>query len=79
MNSPDRRSVKGSRHFQHGSQGHVIVFGDDQSAFDKLGQPTAYLQGNGMTADEGPGTQYRLIVNLWSEASSGGDDKPLTA
>ncbi len=39
-------------HFQHSSNGHVMVFGDDQSAFGKLGQPTAYLQDNGMTADE---------------------------
>jgi type VI secretion system secreted protein VgrG len=39
-------------HFQHSAKGHVIVFGDDQSAFGKLGQPTAYLQDNGMTADE---------------------------
>ncbi|SFI09764.1 type VI secretion system secreted protein VgrG [Pseudomonas guineae] len=39
-------------HFQHSTQGHVLVFGDDQSAFGKLGQPTAYLQDNGMTADE---------------------------
>jgi len=39
-------------HFQHNQQGHVLVFGDDQSAFGKLGQPTAYLQDNGMTADE---------------------------
>ena len=39
-------------HFQHSAQGHVLVFGDDQSAFGKLGQPTAYLQDTGMTADE---------------------------
>jgi type VI secretion system secreted protein VgrG len=39
-------------HFQHSQQGHVLIFGDDQSAFGKLGQPTAYLQDNGMTADE---------------------------
>ncbi len=39
-------------HFQHREQGHVLVFGDDQSTFGKLGQPTAYLQDNGMTADE---------------------------
>ncbi|MDX1725010.1 MAG: type VI secretion system tip protein TssI/VgrG [Pseudomonas sp.] len=37
-------------HFQHSQQGHVLIFGDDQSAFGKLGQPTAYLQDNGMTA-----------------------------
>ena len=39
-------------HFQHSPQGHVLVFGDEQSAFGKLGQPTAYLQDNGMVADE---------------------------
>ncbi|MHA6491899.1 type VI secretion system Vgr family protein [Pseudomonas borbori] len=39
-------------HFQHSEQGHVLIFGDDQTAFGKLGQPTAYLQDNGMTADE---------------------------
>ena len=39
-------------HFSHSRQGHVLIFGDDQSAFGKLGQPTAYLQDNGMTADE---------------------------
>ena len=38
--------------FQHSTQDHVLVFGDDQSAFGKLGQPTAYLQDNGMTSDE---------------------------
>ncbi len=39
-------------HFEHGSRGHVLVFGDDQSAFARLGRPTAYLQDSGMTADE---------------------------
>ena len=39
-------------HFRHSTDGHVLVFGDEQSAFAKLGQPTAYLQDNGMTADE---------------------------
>jgi len=39
-------------HFQHGASGHVLVFGDDQTVFPRLGQPTAYLQDNGMTADE---------------------------
>src|SRR5690606_13021587 len=39
-------------HFQHGPDGHVLVFGDEQSAFAKLGQPTPYIQDSGMTADD---------------------------
>ncbi|MCF6752691.1 type VI secretion system tip protein VgrG [Pseudomonas stutzeri] len=39
-------------HFEHSTAGHVLVFGDDQTSFARLGQPTAYLQDNGMTADE---------------------------
>lgn len=39
-------------HFEHSEQGHLLVFGDDQTSFARLGRPTAYLQGNGMTADE---------------------------
>ncbi|AZC72774.1 type VI secretion system tip protein VgrG [Pseudomonas chlororaphis] len=39
-------------HFQHSPQGHLLVFGDDQTVFPKLGQPTAYIQGSGMVADE---------------------------
>ncbi|MEL7560774.1 type VI secretion system tip protein TssI/VgrG [Stutzerimonas chloritidismutans] len=39
-------------HFEHSQQGHVLVFGDDQTSFPKLGQPTAYLQDSGLVADE---------------------------
>ena len=39
-------------HFEHSTAGHALVFGDDQTSFARLGQPTAYLQDNGMTADE---------------------------
>ncbi|MBP5959309.1 type VI secretion system tip protein VgrG [Pseudomonas anatoliensis] len=39
-------------HFQHSDKGHLLVFGDDQTVFQKLGQPTAYVQGSGMVADE---------------------------
>ncbi|CAI8906404.1 MULTISPECIES: type VI secretion system tip protein TssI/VgrG [Pseudomonas] len=31
-------------HFQHSAQGHVLVFGDDQAAFPRIGQPTANLR-----------------------------------
>ncbi|WP_394560102.1 type VI secretion system tip protein TssI/VgrG [Aquipseudomonas alcaligenes] len=39
-------------HFEHSAKGHVLVFGDDQTGFPKLGQPTAYVQDSGMVADE---------------------------
>ena len=39
-------------HFQHSTRGHVLVFGDDQTVFPRLGQPTAYIQGSGLVADE---------------------------
>ncbi|WP_447891238.1 type VI secretion system Vgr family protein [Pseudomonas hormoni] len=39
-------------HFQHSAKAHLLVFGDDQTVFPKLGQPTAYVQGSGMVADE---------------------------
>ena len=39
-------------HFQHTPQGHVLVFGDDQTVFPQLAKPTAYVQGSGMVADE---------------------------
>jgi type VI secretion system secreted protein VgrG len=38
-------------HFQHSEQGHVLVFGDDQTTFPKLA-PTAYQQDSGMVADD---------------------------
>ena len=39
-------------HFQHSSEAHVLVFGDDQTVFHKLGRPTAYLPDSGMVATE---------------------------
>ncbi|WP_347902743.1 type VI secretion system tip protein TssI/VgrG [Pseudomonas purpurea] len=39
-------------HFQHSKKSHLLMFGDDQTVFPKLGQPTAYVQGSGMVADE---------------------------
>jgi len=37
-------------HFQHSPQGHLLVFGDDQTVFPKLPEPTLYLPGSGMSA-----------------------------
>ncbi|SIS14830.1 type VI secretion system secreted protein VgrG, partial [Aquipseudomonas alcaligenes] len=38
-------------HFQHGPDGHVLVFGDNQTGFTKL-PTTAYQQDSGLVADE---------------------------
>ncbi|QLC73194.1 type VI secretion system tip protein VgrG [Pseudomonas sp. LPB0260] len=38
-------------HFQHSADGHVLVFGDDQTVFPRLA-PTAYQQDSGLVADE---------------------------
>jgi len=38
-------------HFRHSPDGHLLVFGDDQTAFSRLDTPTAYMQGSGMVAE----------------------------
>jgi len=38
-------------HFQHGANGHVLVFGDDQTVFPRLAA-TAYQQDSGLVADQ---------------------------
>lgn len=38
-------------HFQHSRDGHLLVFGDDQSAFLCPAAPTPYTQGSGMVAE----------------------------
>ncbi|MGE4408864.1 type VI secretion system tip protein TssI/VgrG [Pseudomonas sp.] len=38
-------------HFQHSPDGHVLVFGDDQTVFPKLAA-TAYQQDSGLVADQ---------------------------
>ncbi|MFK3774157.1 type VI secretion system tip protein TssI/VgrG [Pseudomonas sp. NPDC089406] len=39
-------------HFEHSRDGHLLVFGDDQAFFPKLGQPASYVQDTGMVADD---------------------------
>ncbi|PPA00145.1 type VI secretion system tip protein VgrG, partial [Pseudomonas sp. MWU12-2312b] len=39
-------------HFEHSRQGHVLVFGDDQTVFPRLQCSTAYLQDSAMVAKE---------------------------
>lgn len=36
-------------HFQHSPEGHLLVFGDDQTVFPKLPESTLYLPGSGMS------------------------------
>jgi type VI secretion system secreted protein VgrG len=38
-------------HFQHSPDGHLLVFGDDQTVFPRLSEPTLYLPGSGLVAD----------------------------
>ncbi|UXJ53794.1 type VI secretion system Vgr family protein [Pseudomonas citronellolis] len=38
-------------HFEHSPDGHLLVFGDDQTAFPKLA-PVAYQQDSGLVADQ---------------------------
>ncbi len=38
-------------HFQHSNEGHVLTFGDDQTAFPRLA-PLAYQQDTGLVADD---------------------------
>lgn len=38
-------------HFRHNADGHLLVFGDNQSAFSLPDAPTAYAQDSGMVAD----------------------------
>ncbi|POA41878.1 type VI secretion system tip protein VgrG [Pseudomonas sp. MPR-ANC1] len=38
-------------HFQHRNDGHLLVFGDDQTVFPTPDVPTAYAQGSGMVAE----------------------------
>ncbi|MBV4475597.1 type VI secretion system Vgr family protein [Pseudomonas botevensis] len=37
-------------HFQHSPDGHLLVFGDDQTVFLRLPEPALYLPGSGMAA-----------------------------
>ena len=48
-------------HFEHSRQGHVIVFGDDQTTFQQLAQ-IGYSQGTGMVADEPVVKRFGLRV-----------------
>jgi type VI secretion system secreted protein VgrG len=54
-------------HFQHSAEGHVLVFGDDQTVFPRLAAPTLYLPGSGMSA--GAAAIQRFNVRLETRTS----------
>ncbi|MCU9513742.1 type VI secretion system tip protein VgrG [Pseudomonas aeruginosa] len=39
-------------HLRHSAEAHLLVFGDDQTVFPRLGRPTAYVHDSGLVADE---------------------------
>jgi len=39
-------------HFQHSCDGHLLVFGDDQTVFPRLPEPIPYRPGSGMAVNE---------------------------
>src|SRR5690606_13887442 len=53
-------------HFQHSPAGPVLVFGDDQTVFLKLGQPTAYVLDGGLVADEPVIKRFKLRLETRS-------------
>ena len=55
-------------HFRHSPDGHLLVFGDDQTVFPRLPQSTMYLPGSGMVADE-PAIK-RLAVRLQARTNA---------
>jgi len=55
-------------HFRHSPAGHMLVFGDDQTVFPRLPEPTMYLPGSGMAAAE-PAIK-RLAVRLQTRSSA---------
>jgi type VI secretion system secreted protein VgrG len=55
-------------HFQHGTERHLLVFGDDQTVFAQAAQPTPYTAGSGMVADT-PAIK-RFAVQLETRATA---------
>ncbi|MGU9806955.1 UNVERIFIED_CONTAM: type VI secretion system tip protein VgrG [Pseudomonas sp. CM11] len=55
-------------HFRHSRDGHLLVFGDDQTVFPRLPEATLYLPGSGMAASE-PAIK-RLAVRLQTRTTA---------
>lgn len=57
-------------HFQHSAQGHVLVFGDDQAVFPKIGQPTAFRQESDRVANEPLIKRFNLRLGTLTRRTS---------
>ncbi|WP_434699334.1 type VI secretion system tip protein VgrG [Pseudomonas sp. D1-1] len=55
-------------HFRHSPDGHLLIFGDDQTVFPRLPESTVYLPGSGMAAAE-PAIK-RLAVRLQTHTNA---------
>lgn len=53
-------------HFQHTAENHVLVFGDDQTAFPLLPAPVSFHQGNGLVSDEPVIKRFSPIATIAS-------------
>ncbi|UUW71174.1 type VI secretion system Vgr family protein [Pseudomonas oryzihabitans] len=63
-------------HHQHRRDGHVLVFGDDATAFPRLGA-TRYRPGSGLVADEPVISRLAIGLRIRSSASLLRDHDPL--
>ncbi len=63
-------------HHQHRRDGHVLVFGDDATAFPRLGA-TRYRPGSGLVADEPVISRLAVGLRIRSSASLLRDHDPL--
>ncbi|MGN8274208.1 type VI secretion system Vgr family protein [Pseudomonas sp. SMN5] len=55
-------------HFRHSPEGHLLVFGDDQTVFTHLAEPTIYQPDSGLAASEP--TLKSLTVRLQTRTSA---------
>ncbi|MDR6926676.1 type VI secretion system tip protein VgrG [Pseudomonas sp. BE134] len=60
-------------HFQHGPDGHVLVFGDDQTGFSKPHQSTAYRPDSGMVAEDPVIDRFNVSLQIRPTHVSRGD------
>jgi type VI secretion system secreted protein VgrG len=57
-------------HFRHSRDGHMLVFGDDQTEFAQAQQPTPYMPGSGMVADTPAIKRFAVQLETRSTAVS---------
>jgi type VI secretion system secreted protein VgrG len=53
-------------HFQHSRDGHLLVFGDDQTVFPRLPEPTPYRPGSGMAVSDAVISRFNVRLETRS-------------